>query len=55
MAPRKYKSRHQKLKKKKKEKKKGALEKFVTSNKQNITEKLGNNSSIMNKKFILKS
>jgi hypothetical protein len=30
MAPRKYESGHQK---------KGALEKFVTSNKQNITEK----------------
>ena len=48
MAPRKYESGHQKLKKKKKKKiekliesQKGALEKFVTSNKQNIIEKLG--------------
>jgi hypothetical protein len=47
MAPRKYESEHQKLKKKKRiiekliESQKGALEKFVTSNKQNITKKLG--------------
>ena len=48
MAPRKYESGHQKLKKKKKKKieklieyQKGVLEKFVTSNKQNIIEKLG--------------
>ena len=46
MAPRKYESGHQKLKKKKLiESQKGALEKFVTSNKQNITEKLSDNST----------
>ena len=56
MAPRKYESKHQKLKKKKIiiikkriekliESQKRALEKFVTSNKQNITEKIGNSST----------
>ena len=52
VAPQKYESRHQKLKKKKKkriekliESQKGALEKFVTSNKQNIIEKLGDSST----------
>jgi hypothetical protein len=50
MAPRKYESGHQKLKKKRRiekliESQKGALEKFVTSNKQNITEKLGDSST----------
>ena len=50
MVPRKYEYRHQKLKKKKEKEKliesqKGALEKFVTSNKQNITEKLGDSST----------
>ena len=46
MASRKYESGHQKLKKERIiekliESQKGALEKFVTSNKQNIIEKLG--------------
>ena len=49
MAPWKYESGHQKLIKKKIEKliesQKGALEKFVTSNKQNITEKLCDSST----------
>ena len=47
MAPLKYESRHQKKKRIEKliESQKGALEKFVTSNKQNITEKLGDSST----------
>jgi uncharacterized membrane protein len=50
MAPRKYESGHQKLKKERIiekliESQKGALEKFVTSNKQNIIEKLGDRST----------
>jgi hypothetical protein len=57
IAPRKYESGHQKLKKKKKkieeliESQKGALEKFVTSNKQNITEKLGDSSTNENNSY----
>ena len=46
MAPRKYESGHKKKNKKKMiEFQKWAFEKFVTSNKQNITEKLGDSST----------
>jgi hypothetical protein len=44
MGPRKYEYGHKK-KKTLIESQKGALEKFITSNKQNITEKLGDNST----------
>jgi hypothetical protein len=48
MAPRKYESGHKKKKiiiEKLIESQNGALEKFVTNNKQNITEKLGDSST----------